>query len=122
MDDIYGRHPNLLPVQDRDATSVHQAWRRGVGMLCAVVLWAGLFAARSAEPPSTAPGITRVAPGIWRLRFGHPETLTPTHFRSAPVNLEALQALPPGEPMPLEVNQIDCQISGGGCAVALPMG
>jgi hypothetical protein len=35
-----------------------------------------------------------VAPGVWRIRLGEPEKLTPVYYRSAPIRSEGYKALP----------------------------
>jgi alpha-D-xyloside xylohydrolase len=74
-----------------------------------------------AEPSHPAPKVDLVAPGIWRIRFGKPEELTPTHFQTLPMDKEKLKVLPVVDKPALEVKQIHCEISSRGCAVQLPM-
>jgi len=75
----------------------------------------------SAEADSPAPRVQLVAPGIWRLRFGQPEEFTPTHFRSAPVDMAGLAAMTSSQPMPLDLAKISFQVSDRGCSLQLPM-
>ncbi|HEX7651902.1 MAG TPA: TIM-barrel domain-containing protein, partial [Verrucomicrobiae bacterium] len=85
--------------------------------LClALALSATAIAANAAQPK-----VDQIAPGIWRLRFGTPEKFTPTHFRSAEPAQASLAALPATATLPLDLNQISCQISARGCALLLPM-
>jgi len=65
--------------------------------------------------------ITQIAPGIWRIRIGRPENFTPTHFRSAPLDLEHLKTLPMASGIPLDDGKMNFQVFPGGCAVELPM-
>lgn len=64
---------------------------------------------------------TQIAPGIWRIRLGHPEALTPLHYRSAPIAKDALNQMPAAGKMPLDVNEIAFHASSHGCAVELPL-
>jgi len=82
---------------------------------------AGTTPARGAEAKVPPHNIVQVAPGIWRIRIGEPETLTPASFRSAPADLAQLKQLPPAGAMPLDGEKMDFEISRGGCAVQLPM-
>jgi alpha-D-xyloside xylohydrolase len=70
---------------------------------------------------AVAPQVELVAPGIWRLHFGNPETFTPTHFRSAAIDTAGLEAMPFNQPMPLGLAGISFQVSGRGCSLQLPM-
>ena len=62
-----------------------------------------------------------VAPGIWRIRLGQPERLTPVHFRTSPVAAERLKTLAGGNAVPFDANKIAFRVSPRGCAVELPM-
>ena len=68
-----------------------------------------------------APEAEMVAPGLWRIHFGMPEEFTPTHFRSAAINVAALGAMPSVRLMPLEIAGIKCRVSQRGCSLILPM-
>lgn len=87
-------------------------------IICALIALS-LFipAVRASERPQ----VELVAPGVWRLRFGKPEKSTPTHFRSAPMDKAALDAMPFKQPMPLDASQIVFETSDRGCSVRLPM-
>ena len=76
----------------------------------------------SGADDSPAPKIQQVAPGIWRIRFGDPEQFTPTHFRTAPMDMAALKEKTPGSRMPFDLTKILCQVSDRGCSLCLPMG
>lgn len=78
-------------------------------------------ASRAAEVKLTAPQVEVVAPGIWRIRFGTPEKLTPTHFRSAALDAAGLAGMPTDRPLPLDLAQVSFQISDRGCSLLLPM-
>jgi len=71
--------------------------------------------------PATAVHLTPIAPGIWRLRCGTPERLTPLAFRSAPLNEALLQGLPAVAHPPFAPGEIQFRVSGRGCAIELPM-
>ncbi len=87
-----------------------------------VLAWASVaVSVYGAEPDGTAPKATLVAPGVWRMRFGEPETFTPTHFRSAAMDVAGLAAKPFGGKMPLDVSKISFRVSDRGCSLLLPM-
>jgi len=67
------------------------------------------------------PKAEQVAPGVWRIRFGKPETLTPTHFRSAVMDQAGLEAMPTSRPIPLDLAKVTFQASDRGCSLLLPM-
>jgi alpha-D-xyloside xylohydrolase len=92
----------------------------GLSSLCLALLTVSL-AAFSAEPDSAAPRVKRVAPGVWRLRFGSPEEYTPTRFRSAPMDTAALKATASNQSMPLDLARTFFQVSDRGCSLRLPM-
>src|ERR1700739_3734204 len=70
---------------------------------------------------SPAPKIQQVAPGVWRIRFGHPEQFTPTHFRTAPMDVAGLKDMASSAQLPFNPAKIVCQVSDRGCSVCLPM-
>jgi alpha-D-xyloside xylohydrolase len=74
------------------------------------------------EYRSSAGQMKMVAPGIWRIRFGQVEPLTPvTMRRDTPTpRKEALAALPVGE-VPFTTTAMRFRTSGRGCAVDLPL-
>ena len=74
-----------------------------------------------AESDKTVPKIELVAPGIWRLQFGRPETFVPTHFRSAPIDTASLKAKPFHGAMPLDKTKISFRVSDRGCSLLLPI-
>ncbi len=61
-----------------------------------------------------------VAPGVWHIRFGQPET-APLRFRTAAVRTEGFQLLPPIQTLPLPQETIAFRMTGRGCALTLPM-
>jgi alpha-D-xyloside xylohydrolase len=86
-----------------------------------MVLPAGMNSVRAEEAKSLAPRVELVAPGIWRIRFGSPEEFTPTHFRSAPMDTAALDAIASDLPPPIDPAKIAFDVSGRGCSLRLPM-
>ncbi len=68
-----------------------------------------------------APNAELVAPGVWRLRFGNPETLTPVHFRSAEPAIEGMKSLPVVNDPPIASETISFSVRPRGCALELPM-
>ncbi len=86
-----------------------------------IVLAAFAFTLHAADAQSAGPQTEKIAPGVWRIRFGTPETLTPTHFRSAPIDLAGLEATPADSPMPLDLAKVSFQSSDRGCVLMLPM-
>ena len=95
-------------------------WKIGL-VLASLTLFTALFAVRGAEPDSTAPQAELVAPGIWRLHFGNPETFAPTHFRSAPMAMAGHEAKPSPQSMPLDISRISFRLSDRGCSLLLPL-
>jgi hypothetical protein len=75
----------------------------------------------SAEAGPSAPQTELIAPGVWRLHFGNPEELTPTHFRSAPIDDAGLETMPLNEAIPLDPAKISFEVSDRGCSLQLPM-
>ncbi|MCW3058192.1 MAG: glycoside hydrolase, family 31 [Capsulimonas sp.] len=63
----------------------------------------------------------QVAPGVWRIRFGKPEKLTPLSFRTAPIHKEGFSSLTPCDQPPFSLDDITFRTTGRGCAVTLPM-
>jgi alpha-D-xyloside xylohydrolase len=80
-----------------------------------------VVAVRAAEPAGSGPQTTLVAPGIWRVHFGNPESFTPVHFQSAPMDKAALKTMPYTQPMPVDQGKISFHRSDRGCSVLLPM-
>jgi alpha-D-xyloside xylohydrolase len=71
--------------------------------------------------PADAVDVQQVAPGVWRLRFGNPEPLTPIHFRSAEPAVEAMKSLPAAKDLPIALKQISFSVRPRGCTLELPM-
>jgi len=63
----------------------------------------------------------QVLPGIWRIRLGTPERLTPLKYRSAPPNAVALAKLSEANHVPIQLDQVQFSRSPRGCTVELPM-
>ena len=76
---------------------------------------------RGADADAPVPKAEEVAPGIWRLHFGDPEQFTPTHFRSAALDMAGLKAMGSSEAVPLDLSKISFHVSNRGCSVLLPM-
>ena len=64
---------------------------------------------------------TKIAPGIWRLRLGRPEEITPLRYRSAEMRLEGLRQMAPCEQPPFDARALTFETTGRGCAVEIPM-
>jgi alpha-D-xyloside xylohydrolase len=64
--------------------------------------------------------ITAVAPGIFRVRLGTPEPLTPLSFRSAPPRTDALALMPAVDAPPIDPEKIGFKSSARGCTVTIP--
>jgi alpha-D-xyloside xylohydrolase len=62
-----------------------------------------------------------VAPGVWRIRLGEPEKLTPSHFQKFPADKSGMKTLPAGSRPALDLKSIHFEVTSGGCAVTLPM-
>ena len=60
-----------------------------------------------------------VSPGIWRVRCGEPEKVTPIAVRAQPPFSEGLDHMPPA-PMPSVLSQITFRLEPRGCVVELP--
>ncbi|HTB83465.1 MAG TPA: TIM-barrel domain-containing protein [Candidatus Sulfotelmatobacter sp.] len=76
---------------------------------------------QGAETDSTGPQAELIAPGVWRLHYGNPEQLTPTHFRSAPIDVAGLDKMPFDRPLPLDAATISFQVFERGCSLQWPM-
>src|SRR5438309_3827872 len=68
-----------------------------------------------------APHVQQVASGVWRLRFGNPEPLTPIHFRSAEPATDAMKSLPLAADLPITPRQMSFSVRARGCSIELPM-
>lgn len=92
-----------------------------VACISSIVFLATAQFVNAAEPDSAAPTPELIAPGIWRLHFGNPETLAPTHFRSAPMDTADLQKMSAPASLPFDPAQVTFRVSARGCSVRLPM-
>jgi alpha-D-xyloside xylohydrolase len=78
-----------------------------------------LEAPLSAQP--APPEIQEVHHGVWRIRLGSPEQLTPVSTRKYSVADEALRALPSAGACPISPDAIAGRASRGGYLVSLPL-
>lgn len=78
-------------------------------------------AAPAAGPPPPVAACEPVADGIWRIRLGKPENLTPTRFRSGAIQTQSLKQLGGPKESPILPGDIHYQVTARGCAVTLPM-
>jgi alpha-D-xyloside xylohydrolase len=101
--------------------SPRKAWLESLKTMGLLSLCLALPVVCSAEPDSPASQIKMIAPGIWCIHFGNPETFTPTHFRSAEIDATGLEKMPFNQPIPLDVSKISFQVSERGCSLQLPM-
>lgn len=63
-----------------------------------------------------------IAPGIWRLRFGTPEAITPVSVRQSTIRDKSLAELPVICAPPFTLDQAKFRTSARGCEVILPLG
>ena len=75
----------------------------------------------SQEQISRGCRMEQAAPGVWRIRFGKPEELTPVHFQEHPPALKAMAALPSCTRLPIKAAAIGLRTSGRGTALELPL-
>jgi alpha-D-xyloside xylohydrolase len=71
--------------------------------------------------PAKNPSCEPVADGIWRIRLGKPEALSPTRFRSGAIQMQSLNKMGGPKEPPIKAGEIEFQASARGCAVTLPM-
>lgn len=89
-----------------------------VGLLLSAIFSALL--ASAAEPVIVAQP-QQVAPGVWRIRLGEPEKLTPIAFQEDPPRQASLAALPLCKDSPIELSAIEFRTTGRGCALKVPL-
>lgn len=65
--------------------------------------------------------ISLVAPGIWKIRFGTPENITPVSVRQSQIKQAALDQLPTAQASPIDVSEIKFRNTARGCTLTLPM-
>ncbi|MCG3149540.1 MAG: hypothetical protein PCFJNLEI_03003 [Verrucomicrobiae bacterium] len=71
------------------------------------------------EPKTITPGLSEIAAGIWRVRLGEPEAITPVSVRQSVPRVAELPAV--GRP-PFDWEQIEFRTAARGCVVTLPLG
>ncbi len=64
--------------------------------------------------------VEQVASGVWRIRFGQPETYTPNQFREKEICKESLSSLPSPSELPFNLNEIQCQVKPARTVVYIP--
>jgi len=80
-----------------------------------------LSAEVSADQSMKTSSPERVAPGIWRIRLGNPESITPVLLNPIAICKAGLDALPDIAKTAIDLNDIQWSISSRGCVVHLPM-
>ena len=66
-------------------------------------------------------GVEVAAPGVWRVRLGQPETLTPRHFQEQPPRIDRIAGLASVSRSPIKLSGIGFKANGRGCALELPL-
>ena len=84
------------------------------------ILIALLLVTTGATAQSTAPEITEIGRGVWRLRYGAPESFTPCAFRAAPPAIERLAAIGGDTSLPFDLADIACDIRPARTVVKVP--
>lgn len=89
-------------------------------MLCRF-LFSLAFLLMSFQPCLAVVGqVEEVASGVWRIRFGQPESFTPGRFREKPIRKDALAGLPAPGKLPFQLADIQCQIKPARTVVYIP--
>lgn len=84
-----------------------------------IAVASGILTAAAANP--SAP--EEVAPGVWRIRFGQPDSFTPTKVRVAePRPDSAFDALPPAGNLSIDLSAIQCRITDTRTVINIPSG
>jgi alpha-D-xyloside xylohydrolase len=65
--------------------------------------------------------LEKIAPGVWRVRYGEPEQFTPLHFRTASMQDKALEQLPPVTKPPLNIADIEARAESGHFMLEIPL-
>ena len=65
-------------------------------------------------------GAEEIFPGVWRVRFAHPERFTPLSFRSAQPARKGFDSLPKASAPPFPMEEIRFHETARGCTVELP--
>lgn len=73
------------------------------------------------QSSTLAPEIREIHPGIWRITFGAPESVTPVRTRRYEAARDALGSLPPAGVCPLPRNAVAGNALRGGYVVSLPL-
>lgn len=63
----------------------------------------------------------QIAPGIWKMRLGKPEAVTPVALREEKIRVKELRALPKIAEPPFGRADVTFRIAKRGCVVTLPM-
>ncbi len=87
------------------------------------LLLAGLAHLTEIAQCQAAPSVKseQVAPGLWRIRLGTPEKLTPTAYRSAPIAESSLNAMAADGKTPFAFSDVGFTVNNRGCAIKLPL-
>jgi alpha-D-xyloside xylohydrolase len=93
------------------------------GLFAAEIFLIPVNAADKENPDSVrdAPQIEKVAEGVWRLRFGTPDRLTPSKISPGTPRTEALKSLSPGTSPPIELQKIRCRITEDRVVLDIPV-
>lgn len=65
--------------------------------------------------------LTELFPGVWKVRFGSPERLTPLTYRSAPMAKGGFASLPAAKECAIGEGSIVFRQTARGCSLELPM-
>jgi alpha-D-xyloside xylohydrolase len=85
--------------------------------ICLAMFWGTIPGAHADDSVIPAKAV-QVMPGVWRIRLGQSDELSPVHFRSAP---PAREGISDSASLPLDLRQLGFQVSSYGCAVELPL-
>ena len=66
-------------------------------------------------------GMNIIANGVWKIRLGEPEKLTPMTFKEEGTLLEVLDQLPCQDESPLKIEDIRFKTTARGCVIELPL-
>jgi alpha-D-xyloside xylohydrolase len=84
---------------------------------------AGLLQTGIARGQSRPPAETRqIYPGVWRIRFGNPESLSPVVLRNYQPAEAALERLPKVESLPFPIEAITAAVTRRGTLLSIPLG
>lgn len=62
-----------------------------------------------------------IAPGVWRLRIGAPESITPVSVREEPIRAEALAAMAEATTPPFPAEAVQSHVTARGLVLHLPL-